>query len=166
MKKRRNWLLVLFGVGVLVVFVGIGAIIAVSAWVQQNLTVHESTGADAQAQFDAVRRQFGGRPPLLELRNGRPAYVAGTPPAGSATPAPLDRMHVLVWEPEDARLVSLSIPFWVLRLKTTPIQFSSYVSGFDENGVKLRPEDLERHGAGIILDTNTPKGERVLLWAQ
>ena len=62
--------------------------------------------------------------------------------------------------------MSLSIPFWVLRLKTTPIQFSSYASGFDENGVKLRPEDIERHGAGIILDTNTPKGERVLLWAQ
>jgi hypothetical protein len=166
MKKRRNWLLVLFGVVVLVVFVGIGAVIAIGAWVQQNMTVHGSSAADAQAEFETVRRRFSERPPLLELRHGRPAYAGSGPPAATATPQRLERMYVLAWDREDSRLVSLSIPFWVLRLKATPIQFSAYASGFDDNGVKLRPEDIERYGPGIILDTNTPSGERVLLWAQ
>jgi hypothetical protein len=39
MAKRRRWVIVAFGVVVLVVFVGIGAIIAITAWFQQNLEV-------------------------------------------------------------------------------------------------------------------------------
>jgi hypothetical protein len=165
MKKRRNWLLVLFGVGVLVVFVGIGAVIVVAAWFQQNLQVQQSSGTDAQTAFDDVRQRFGTRGPLLELRNGRPAYVAGKPDA-SRPRTELTSLHVIAWDPDDEKLTRVAVPFWLLRLKATPIEFSSYASGFDDNGVNLRAEDIERYGAGVILDATTPSGERVLLWAQ
>ena len=39
MSKRRNWPWILFGVGVVIVVIGIAAIVATTAWVQQNLTV-------------------------------------------------------------------------------------------------------------------------------
>jgi hypothetical protein len=73
---------------------------------------------------------------------------------------------VLVWDPRENRLVSVAIPFWLLRLKSGPIEFSAYASGWDDDRVDLRPEEIERYGPGIILDTTSPKGERVLLWAE
>lgn len=166
MKKRRNWLLVVFGVLVLVVFVGIGVVIAVAAWFQQNLEVQNNTSErDAETAFVEVRQKFNTRVPLLELRNGRPAYAAGRPPdSGSRTS--LTTLHVLAWDPDDEELARVAVPFWLLRLKSEPIEFSGYASGLDDNGVDLRVEDIERYGPGIILDTKTPGGGRVLLWAQ
>jgi hypothetical protein len=166
MKKRRSWLWILFGVVVVIVFLGIGAIIATTAWVQQNLSVNERTEADAEREFDAVRARYASRPPLLDLRNGQPVYTAGSPPAVPASAAPVDRLHVLAWDPDEGQLASFSIPFWLLRLKSGPIEFSSYASGMDDAGVDLRPEDIERYGPGIILDTTSRSGERVLLWTQ
>jgi hypothetical protein len=72
----------------------------------------------------------------------------------------------MVWDDDDERLMSFSMPFWLLRMKSTPIEFSSYASGMDDGGVDLRPEDIEKYGPGIILDTTSRQGERVLLWAQ
>lgn len=166
MSKRRNWPWILFGVGVVIVVIGIAAIVATTAWVQQNLTVQDSTQVDAEREFETVRTRFAGRPPLLELRNGRPVYTGGKPPAAQNAPAPLDRLHVLVWDPNDRRLASFALPFWFLRLKSGPIEFSSYASGMDDDGVDLRPEDIEKFGPGIVLDTTSPSGERVLVWTQ
>jgi hypothetical protein len=165
MRKPRNWVIVLFGVVVLIVFVGIGAVIGVTAWFQQNLRVEDSTASEAQSAFDEVRQRYSGRQPLLELRDGRPAYANGKPDE-SRPRTQLETLHVIAWDPDDERLTNVAIPFWILRLKTGPIQFSSYASGLDDRGVDLRPEEIERYGAGIILDTTTRSGERVLLWAQ
>jgi hypothetical protein len=165
MKKPRNWVIVLFGVAVLVVFVAIGAVIAVTAWFQQNLQVQESTEAEADTAFDEVRQRFGGRAPLIELRDGRPAYTSGRPDS-SRPSTELRTLHVIAFDPRDRHLAKIAVPFWLLRLKASPIEFSAYASGLDDNGVQLRTEDIERYGAGIILDTTTPSGERVLLWAQ
>lgn len=165
MAKRRNWLLILFGVAVLVVFVGIGAIVAITAWVQQNMEVTKTTESGAQVEFDKVRQQFAGRPPLLDFKNGRPAYASGRPDS-SRPRTELQTLHVIAWDPEDQQVARFAIPFWLLRLKATPIEFSNYASGFDDNHVNLRPEDIERYGAGIILDAGMPSGEHVLLWAQ
>jgi hypothetical protein len=166
MSKRRNWLWIIFGVCVVLVFIGIGAIVATTAWVQQNLTVTEATEDNAQQEFDSVRSRYAGRPPLLELRNGKPVYTGGAAPASQGSATPLEHLHVLVWDPDEGKLASFSIPFWLLRLKTGPIEFSSYASGMDDEGVHVSPQDIEKHGPGIILDTTSPKGERILLWAQ
>lgn len=166
MSKRRNWLWIILGVVIVLFFIGIGAVIVTTAWVQQNLNISETTEPSALREFESVRSRFTNRPPLLELRDGRPVYAGGTPPARPASPATLDRLHVLVWDPDESRLASVAIPFWLLRLKSGPIEFSAYASGMDDKGVNLSPEDIERYGPGIILDTTSPKGERILLWAQ
>ena len=164
--KRRNWLWIILGVFIVLIFVGIGAIIATTAWVSQNLTITEASGDAALKEFDEVRARFSSRPPLLEMRNGRPAYTAGAPPTASPAAASVERLHVLVWDPDENRLANISVPFWFLRLKSGPIEFSSYASGLDHEGVNLKPEEIERHGPGIILDATSADGERFLLWAQ
>jgi hypothetical protein len=161
---RRRWVLIAFGVAILIVFIGIGAIIGVTAWFQQNLQVDTRTAGDAEQEFAAVRREFAGRLPLLEMRDGRPQYTAEHDKAAAAS-APLETLHVLAWDPEHERLARFSVPFWLLRLKSQPFRFGAYASGLDDR-VDLRPADIERYGSGIILDTETRSGERVLLWTQ
>jgi hypothetical protein len=77
----------------------------------------------------------------------------------------LDALHIMVWDPGDGRLARFRLPFWLLRMKSDPIRLSAYTTGMDDR-VDLRPEDIERYGPGILLDTGTETGERVLLWTE
>lgn len=165
MAKPRRWVVVVFGVFIVVVFVGIGAIIGITAWFQQNLEVRTLDSTEAETEFETVRKRFAGRAPLMELRNGRPAYTAerASMPVSSAK---LQTLHILAFEPDKRHLARISLPFWLLRMKSDPIRFGSYASGLDDEGVELRPEDVEKYGPGVIIDTVTPNGERVLLWAE
>jgi hypothetical protein len=156
MANRRRWVIIAFGVAIVLVFVGIGAIIAVTAWVQQNLEVTPRSAAEAEHEFALVRERFGERQPLLEMVDGRPAFTGEHAAA----------LHVLAWDGDDQRLARIGVPFWFLRLKSGPIRFSAYASGFDDRGVALRPEDIDRYGPGIVLDATIPEGGRVLLWAE
>ena len=100
MATRRRWVPIAFGVAILIAFVGIGAIIAVTAWFQQNLQVDTRSSPDAAQEFSAVRKQFGERPPLLEMRDGRPEYTAEHGKPAPASTAKLETLHVLAWDPE------------------------------------------------------------------
>jgi hypothetical protein len=53
-----------------------------------------------------------------------------------------------------------------LRLKSDPIRLGAYARGLDDDGVTLRPEDIEKYGPGIVLDTRGDDDERVLVWVQ
>ena len=165
MKKRRSWLVVLVAVLVVIVCVAIGAIIAATAWVQQNLTIQESTESAARNEFEEVRKRFPGQPAVLDMVEGRsPTYNPARQKVATSTS--LERLHVLVWDPDEERLLSFSLPFWFLRLKSGPIEFSSYASGLDASRVNLRLEDIEQYGRGIVLDTTSHDGERILLWTE
>jgi hypothetical protein len=157
--------LVAFGVVILIVFIGIGAMIAVTAWVQQNLQVDTRTASDADQEFETVRKEFNNRAPLLEMFEGRPRFTAEHDKAASATPSNIDALHVLVWDPDEERLARFRVPFWLVRMKSEPFRLSSYAAGLDDH-VSLRPEDIEKYGAGVILDTRSNSGERVLLYAR
>jgi hypothetical protein len=167
MAARRRWIPILFGVGVFIVFIGIAAVVAITAWFQQALQVQESTHTSAQAEFESIRQQFGERPPLLELRDGRPVHTPARPEtATGAAGAPVESLHLMAFDPDNGRLARFSVPFWLVRLSPGPVRFGSHTSDLDDRVVNLRAEDIEEYGPGIILDTTTPSGERVLLWAQ
>src|SRR5262245_45429525 len=112
MAKPKRWVIVVFGVAIVVIFVGIGAIIAVTAWFQQNLEVKTLTATEADAEFETIRNRFPGRAPLLEMHNGRPAYSKER----TALPQPggkLHTLHVLAFEPDKRHLARFSLPFWL-----------------------------------------------------
>ncbi len=165
-RPRRRWLPIVAGIGVLLLFLAVGAIFAVVTLVRESLDIQAASGENATVEFDKVRAQFGQRAPLLEVaESGRPRYSAER--VGSAEPGrQLETLHVLAWDPDEGRLARFRLPFWFLRLKSTPIEFSAYASGLDDEGVSLRAEDIEKYGPGVILDYSTPSGERVLFWAQ
>ena len=163
--KIPRWAQVLIGIGIVAVFLGIGAIIAVTAWVSQNLNSRTSTAEEARVEFEKIHQRFAGKPPLLEYKDGRPQYVAERTKAPPSQQQ-LQTLSVLVWNPREDELTSVNIPWWIVRMKSGPIEFSSYASGFDDEGINIRPDDIEKYGPGIILEIPAPRGARVLLWAQ
>lgn len=163
--KIPRWAQVLIGVGIVAVFLGIGAIIAITAYFSQNVVVNSASGREADDEFEKVRQRFKGQVPLVELREG--VMVRSnprTPPAGGS--GQLTTLHILAWDAEDEKIAAVTVPWWVVRLKSGPIRFSTYSTGLDDEGVRLTPEDIERAGPGIILEATGHRGERVLLWAE
>ena len=75
-------------------------------------------------------------------------------------------MHLLAWDEDDEQLVRMSIPFWLLRLKSGPIRISASSAGLVDRGLDFRVEDVERYGPGLLLDLPDQRDGRVLIWAE
>ena len=162
-KPKRRWIPILIGVVLFVFILGLAGVIFSVAWFRQNFQVTEVSRTNATQEFDAIRAKFPGQRPLLEIRNGEPAYVEErrNEPRSNVQ---LTTLHIMAWDDDDEELVTFSLPFWLLRMKSGPIGFSAYTSGFDR--VSLRPEDIERHGPGLVLDFTMQREGRVLVWAE
>lgn len=163
--KKRSWIPIVLGILFLFVILAIGGIIFMVSFVRQNMTVAEMSATSAEDEFEKVRGRFAGQPPLIQMVDGRPQYVAERATRSSSS-GPLRSMHVMAWDDEEQKLVTFSLPFWLLRLKSGPIRLSAYSQGWDDRGVSFRVEDLEKHGPGLLLDVNEPNEGRVIIWAE
>lgn len=164
-KKKRTWLWIVLGVFFVLVVLAIGGIIFSITFLRQSMTVTGMSATSADAQFESVRAKFAGQKPLIQLVDGRPEYDADRATTSTST-TPLQTMHVMAWDDEEGQLVTFSLPFWLLRLKSGPIQLSAYSQGWDDRGVSFRVEDLERHGPGLLMDVTEPDEGRVLIWVE
>jgi hypothetical protein len=164
-KPKRRWIPIVFGIVLFLFVLGVGSVIFSVAWFRQHLLVTEASETTAAQEFEAVRAKFPGQRPLLEMRDGRPFYVEerNNEPRSNAQ---ITTLHLMAFDGDDGELVTFALPFWLLRLKSGPISFSSYASGFDDRGVSIRPEDIERHGPGLVLDFTVDRRGRVLVWAE
>jgi hypothetical protein len=164
-RKKRTWIWIVVGVFVLFGFVAIGGIIVAVSFFRQNLSVTQTAEDAATRQFDEVRNRFPGQQPLIQLVDGRPQYVAERG-SQSAQQKSLTTLHVIAFDRDEGNLVTFSLPFWVLRMKSGPIRISAYQQGWDDRGVSFRVEDIEKHGPGIIVDATEPGEGRVIIWAE
>jgi hypothetical protein len=165
MSAKRKWIPIAIGVAVLLVFVGIGAMIFAVSYARDHLQISTTSETDAMRAFDEVRTKFPGRP-LIEVKDGEPAAI-GDRSNEPASKTELTTLHVLAWDPDEDHLVRVEVPFWLLRLKSGPISFSSYAAGLRSDRIRLSVEDIERHGPGIVVDVidTRPNQGRALVWA-
>jgi hypothetical protein len=161
--KIPRWAQVLIGVAIVGVFLAIGGIIAVTAYFSQNVVVNSSNAREADDEFDKIRQRFKGQLPLVELKEG---MAVRSNPRTNAGGGQLSTLHILAWDSDEEKLAAVNVPWWVIRLKSGPIRFSTYTTGLDDDGVRLTPDEIERGGPGIILEATGRRGERVLLWAE
>ncbi|MEZ5286556.1 MAG: hypothetical protein R2712_17465 [Vicinamibacterales bacterium] len=161
--KTRKWVPIVVGVAVFLVFVAIGAAIVGVSWMREHVAIEETSGSGAEEAFGEVRRRFASKPPLLEVK-GRDVIQRHDPPA-DAPRTELTTLHVLAWDEDESKMARIDVPFWLLRLKETPIQFGAYATGLDNLRVSLTASQLERYGSGIVLDIDDG-GERALLWVE
>jgi hypothetical protein len=164
-KKKRNWILIAFGVICLLFFVVVGIVFTAVSFVRQNVTITETSDSSAAREFEAARARFPGQEPLIRLVDGRPEYVAARA-QGTKSTKPLTTMHVIAYDEDEGNLATLDLPFWLLRLKSGPIELSAYSRGWDDRGVSFKIEDLEKAGPGLVMDVTRPREGRVLIWVE
>ncbi len=163
-KKKRTWLWIVLGILAFFIVTGLGMAAFTFYWLGNHMEFVETPAPEAVKSFDEVRAKFPGQRPLLEFKDGEPQGLNNDRPA--AAEGQLTTLHVMAFDDDEGRLVRVDVPFWLLRLKSGPIAFGSYASGFDDRKVKLRVEDIERRGPGIVLDLVERNEGRVLIWAE
>ena len=163
--KKRNWIAIVLGVLLLFGILGVGCVVVAVSFFRQNLTVTNTDEQAAMQELDDVRKRFPGQQPLIQLVDGRPQIVTERA-TQTPTQTTLSTLHVIAFDSDEGHLVNVSLPFWLLRMKSGPIRISAYQQGWDDRGVSFRVEDIEKHGPGIIADVTRPGEGRVILWAE
>ncbi len=164
--KVKTWVWVV----VAILAVGILGVIAIAGvslyFFSQHIDTRESSPALAAREFEQVNTRFTGQKPLIELDEDGEFKRSNTDRAPGPSSARPENLNVLAFDPDDGRIVRVTIPFWLLRLKMggTTIDFNG--GRMDLEDLKLTVEDLERYGSTLIVDHKSPGGERVLVWSQ
>jgi hypothetical protein len=160
-KQTLRALLIIIGLLVLLFIAGVGS----ALWlVMRSFDAAKVDSASAAQEFDRVRSQFGGVEPLIAIRDEEPV-ITRKPPA-PASSARLTTMHVLAWDAEDDDFVRLHLPFWLLRLKSGPIEIMSDRSWMRDDDLGITVDELERHGPTLVLDHRAHQGTRVMVWTE
>ena len=164
--KVKTWIWVvvgIFAIGIL----GVVAMAGVSIYFfSQHIQTTTASPALADRDFDRVKAQFEGQKPLIEL-DGRGRYLRSNTDIKAKPDAKMpDSVHVMAFDPKDGRVVKVTIPFWLLRLKMRGATIDLNGRSMDLEDLRLTVEDLERFGSILIVDHKTPDGERVLVWSQ
>jgi hypothetical protein len=166
MGSRKTWVWIIVGVLGLCLF---GLILVAGAgvyFVTRHISTERSTSTEAIQAFDAVRASFPNQRPLYELDAAEQPRVArplGELPTSTSRPQSL---RMLAWDPDKQRLVKVSLPFWILRLKKSRMDVVGRERGFDLERLDLDGEELERIGPALVFDFRDQDGVRVLLWTQ
>ena len=163
----KRWGLIVLGIVIFVVVVGVGLIVTAGYLFSRQVQVQEVSTENPDAEFDKTLAQFGGQKPFIEF----PSPSDDTPPTvhheqEKPQAQQLNTIHLLVWDPGERKVTRVNLPYWIVRLRgDRPINLSSSHSGL-RSGVRLQvtPEQIERHGPGLIMDLTTREGQRVLVW--
>jgi hypothetical protein len=162
-KKTWIWIIVSFFAACvigLVVLAGAGVYYA-----RRHISTSPATAAQALETFDKARAQFKDQQPLIELDSyERPRVTRRTTELPTAKTKP-EHLWVLVYNPEEDRVVKISLPFWLLRLDGD-LDLRGGNRRIDLDELSLRVDELERIGPMLVLDTRGSSGERVLVWTQ
>jgi hypothetical protein len=130
----------------------------------RSFELGQADAASASQQYDQIRSRFAGITPVIDIRDEKPV-ITRRPPAQS-TGARLATLRILAWDPDDKGLARIDLPFWLLRLKSGPIEIVSDHSRISDTELGITVEELERYGPTLVLDHEGEDGERVLVWTE
>ena len=158
-KQTARTLMIVVGVLILLAVLGLGS----AVWLfTQTVSLGSADAASASRQFDEIRERFAGITPVLAVR-GRRAVMTRKPPA-QGTGDRLKTMRIIAWDADDDGFARIDLPFWLLRLKSGPIEIMSS-GAMRETDLELTVEDLERYGPTLLLD-HEDRGSRVVVWTE
>jgi hypothetical protein len=170
MSSRRTWVSVLIAAVIIVGMLAAAAVGGTAYFFYNHIHTQSAETADAAREFEAARGRFAGQQPLIEMRRGDEEPVLHKELLKSdATARRLDTLRVLAYDPDEEKLVRISIPMWLLRLAPSTKRMSFLSDNgieFDSERVRLTLEDLERRGPGLILDHKDRRGSLVLVWTE
>jgi len=164
--KVKPWVWIVLGI----VGFGLLCVVAIVAaglfFFTRHIETHEASPADAAKNFEEIRLHFSGQKPLIEL-DTRGRFLKSNLDRPTPPNAPrLNELNVLAFDPDEGRIVKVSIPFWILRLKMRGTKIDLNGNRMDLEDLKLTVEDLERFGPTLIVDHSSANGDHVLVWSQ
>ena len=160
-KETVRTLTIVVGLVILLAVLGLGS----AVWLfTQSIDVGKADEVVAAGEFDRVRARFPGITPVLEIRDGEP-FLARKPPDRPAA-GRLSTLHVLHWDPDDDSFARIDLPFWLIRLKSGPIEIVSNKSPISDGDLGITVEDLERFGPTLVADHQGEGGDRLLIWTE
>src|SRR5689334_6908566 len=144
--KVKAWVWVILAV----VVIGVLCVVAIAGiglyFFSQHVETRTASPANAAHDFEQVKLRFSGQKPLIELDDeGR--YLRSntdrTPPANVKAP---ESINVMAFDPNDGRIVRLTVPFWLVRMKMRGATIDLNGKHMDLEDLRLTAEDLERFG--------------------
>jgi hypothetical protein len=135
-------------------------------FVSKHVQTSRVSSSSAIKQFDDALARFKGEKPLIEIdsheRVRRTRDIAGLPTAANRATS----LVVKAWDPDEGRIVNLSIPIWILAMGKRKVDLGLGHGGFDLRRLDLDFKDIERIGPVLLIDVHTQTGERVLIWTE
>jgi hypothetical protein len=161
---KKTWIWIVVGIGLF----GLLALFAVAGagvyFVTRHIDTQRTTGADALRAFDDARARFKDQRPIVEVESyGRKHRTRDLSKVPSSPQRP-EHLWILAWDPQEERIVKISLPFWLLEMGRRRLDVST--DGFDFNELDLDVKELRRIGPALVLDFRETNGERVLIWTQ
>jgi hypothetical protein len=169
MSSRKTWISVLIAAVIIVGMIAAVAVGGTAYFFYNHIHTQNAETADAAKEFETARGRFAGQPALIEMRRDDQPLLHRELIKTEIPGRPLESLRVLAYDPDDEKLVRVSIPFWLLRLAPSTKRMSFLSENgvdFDSERVHLTLEDLEHRGPGLILDHKDRKGSLVLVWTE
>ncbi len=164
--KLKTWIWIIVGLGSL----GVLCLVAMAGvgfyFFSQHFDTKVVSRETASTEFERVKVRFTGQKPLIELDERGHFLRANADRSVQPNARRPDQLYVLAFDPDDKRIVKVTIPFWLLRFKARGATVDFNGGRLDLEDLKLTVEDLERFGPTLIVDHKSSRGERVLVWSQ
>jgi hypothetical protein len=165
---RRTWISVLIASVIIVGILAVAVVGGTAFFFYRHINAQPASRESAEQQFAAARARFSGQRPLIEMRRDDEPIVHRELFAEAHSNAKLEALRVIAYDPDEGKLVRVSIPFWLIRLM--PGKHFSFLNGngidFDADRVRLTSRDLERLGPTLILDEQDRHGAYVIVWTE
>ena len=129
------------------------------AW--RAVTTEHADPVEAQNRFAAALAASSSKTPLIKRdSSGHWARPEGTLSRGSQP----THFQILAYRASEARMIKAEVPLWFLKIKGPAVNYALDGTGFHLATLGLTAGDLERAGAGVVIDETRTNGDRVLAW--
>jgi hypothetical protein len=110
---------------------------------------------------------------VTKVADPRPIFQQARLEAGryAGRPGRAREVNVLVYEPDEGQLIRVSLPIWLVKKMEHHVDWDDVdVDDDDAEHVRrvlkrrLRMEDIEKAGLGMLVEVDEEDGEQVLVW--
>ena len=112
---------------------------------------------------------------ITKVADPRPIFQQARLEAGryAGRPGRASEVNVLVYEPDEGQLIRVSLPIWLVRKMEHHMDWDEIDVDDDDGDAehvrrvlkrRIRLEDIEKAGLGMLVEVDEEDGEQVLVW--
>jgi hypothetical protein len=112
---------------------------------------------------------------ITKVADPRPIFQQARLEAGryAGRPGRAREVNVLVYEPDEGKLIRVSLPLWLVKKMEHHLDWDDIDVDDDDHEAehvrrvlkrRIRLEDIEKAGLGMLVEVDEKDGEQVLVW--